>query len=850
MRNEKNHTGKLYFFAILTIAIAIRIYYALTTPLLETDGAIALLNGRVFDERGIIPFEGPFAAILNGSLYKIFGESILIGKLGDTFAGIGILILVYLFTNRAYGERAAILASFFVAFSPLNILFSIMAKPYMILSFFITLSAYLFFIGAGSGRNYLIVLAGACIPIAFGFRTFSIFTILGMMLLSVLLLILKGDDGREGKIKFYHPLIFIVSAFLFLLPIIFWRTGSLGLYFFRDFGMPQWLKSQDFVYMEKWENVENHLLDSPYLFFPVFILFPFIMMKDRSKRSASLLSFCYAFSFMFLLLINPGHHFPRILVPAIPFFCIMSASMIDHLMNNLKRGESYLLLSALVFSPVIYILGRMTGYLDTEVQSSAGVLKMLCFISISFVIVFIFSFVISNESKGKMLIPVSVLVPLILIVFSAEGIRQVDRRINLLSAGIMPYIGAIEHLPASSFAKGIIYENNPFGMLEGKDSKDLRDLPLKDSLSLLSGDYKPVFLRNDISYIVMPMYKYADGIFFTYRDMSIRGNEEEPKMHEELLSSKNLNRIYDNSSIICLYDPSIKRAGKPADFTGRAFPVRPYMGNRGGEFIETFFNGSFPKAGLDFSSVTLKNLRKSPEKLTYTVNFIDDAVEGESFYESDEEHNPWFSVYSHWSQGMPYMSSEIDYFSNNAAMVFPLYDSYSEGKLVRKLALDEGSYKVYARLSLSGVGTGKARMDFLFNGSTLSSFDLSSPSLSSGRMTNYCIGKINVQNIDESSLEVKASGSSDGAGSYILFDRLFFIREDSVSESVNHQEQNNTLSSLMNEPWQIVKNEINIPPLAEKTITLPKYEEHAPSRVEILVYSSTSKLSSLLYYYR
>ena len=828
-------TQWIIFLIILASAIFIRIYYSFTTPIFEADGAIALLTCRVFDMSGIISVEGPFASVLNGFLYKIFGESILIAKLGDTFAAIGILILCYFLALKAYNERTALLTIFFIAFSPLNILFSIMAKPYMVLSFFIMLSAYLFFIGVRAGKHYPVVLGGLCVPLAFGFRTFSIFSLLGMMIMSALLFFRNRSERKADATSFWYPLIFIASALVFLSPILAWRISKLGIYFFRDFGMPEWLKSQDFAYIQKWENVEHHYLDSPFLFFPAFLLFAALMFREREKITANLINFCYAFSFIFLLIINPGHHFPRILVPAIPFLAIMSAYLIDYFLHNLGKINNFSILTALTFSPWLYLLLRFTGPFRTEIFSTTGVIKMITFISVSFAITFLLAYITALKIDLKRSRSGLIFIVMIVSVFAADGLRQAGQQINFLSNSIMPYTAAIEFASPSGKAKGIIYENNPSGILEGKDSLDLRDLHLKDGLELIAGNYEPVLKKYGLSYFIMPMYRYADGIYFTYRDMSIRFLKEEPKMHEELLASGHLNRTYDNATIILLENPEIKLTAGPGQYSDRAIPVRAFTGNRGDDLIEVFFRNQDPEKGCNYALVDIKNRTQTSKELQYTVSLMDGVIEAESFYGKEKNNSPWFSAYSHWSEGTPYMR---DYFSNNTAMVFPLSDKSNEGTLYRKLQIDEACYRVYVRMSLPKMDKGEMHLNFSFNGKSLCSFDRR---LRGSEFKNYFLGEVNILKGKGNLFELNASGKTDGIETYIAFDRLVFIRK-----GCSKIKPEKIISIEETPPWEISRGIITLSPGEIKTIKIPKIYP-LTGRLEFLAYSPSSNISYLLY---
>ncbi len=825
--------GNIYIFVFLSIvlvATGIRVYYSLTTPLLETDGSIALLNARVLDEKGIISSEGPSASILNAFLLKIFGESILVGKLGNTAASIGVIFLIWFFCIRAYNVRTALFATFFLAFSPLNILFSIMAKPYMMLSFLIILSAYLYYLGAKKNSIVLIVCASLCIPVAFGFRTFSIFSFLAAGIVFALSVAAKVWEKGNREISLRYPLIYIFSGLIFFTPLLYWRIRKLGLYFFRDFGMPDWLRSQDYAYLERWENVEHHFLDSAFIFLPVFLMFIYFIFVNREKISANIIVFSFPASFIFLLIINPGHHFPRILVPAIPFLCIMSAVFLDYLLSGQNKPLNKSLLLTFPLSMWIYMAINLAGPFRTEVSTSSGVMRMTVNIAMTFTFFYLVSFVLSRGFNfgGK---TASLLVILILSGFAVDGIKRVDSRVNILSSAIMPYISAIEKMPLSGEARGILYENNPFGMLEGRDTKDLRNLALSDGIKLLSGDISAVSEKNNLSYFIIPGFKYADGIYYTYNDMSLRHNGFAPRMHEEMLSSSYLDRIYDNSKVIALFYPFSNPPHTPSLFTGRKIDVSAVFGKRGNDFTEVFFESEKPGEIPDEVVISNRSLRD--DNLMCAFYDADTVIEAESFYKKRGEYdNPWFYVYTHWDLGEDYFKT---FFYGNTAMVYPLSQGGKGGVLERDIPLSSGCYDIFAKISYKGDNYSGEVAEFFIDGNLLrklSGIDLAD-------LENYhFLGKTNIHEDKIVNMQLVIKENPSFKKSYLIFDRLVFQKSICFGDKDDNQ-----MPSLL----PLYEEKIKIHSGERKSIIIPE-EFKSRQHIEFIAYNPDNLASYLLRY--
>src|SRR3990172_180528 len=137
-----------YFPLIFPLLLggAVRIFYALTTTLIETDGAVILLNARQFAYTGKISLDSSLAGIILGFLYRITGEQLAVGKILESFIALLTIIITYIFCAKTYNLRVAFISSTILAIFPLHVIFSYLCKGYTYTSLLIISSALLLLI--------------------------------------------------------------------------------------------------------------------------------------------------------------------------------------------------------------------------------------------------------------------------------------------------------------------------------------------------------------------------------------------------------------------------------------------------------------------------------------------------------------------------------------------------------------------------------------------------------------------------------------------------------------------------------------------------------------------------------
>ena len=550
----------IYFPLVIPLLLGgiIRFFYSLSTPLIETDGAVILLNARQFAYTGKISIDSSLAGIILGFIYRFTGEHLVVGKILESLVALITIIITYIFCVKAYNPRVAFLSSTFLAIFPLHVIFSYLCKGYTYTSLLIISSALLLLISIEKEKFSFAVLAGITASLAFFFRTFSMAIVIGIFVWLLIDLIIKLKKKEKTDFLSKNLSVFLISSVLFLLPFFAYRINKLGIYFFRDFGMPAWLQSMEYFYRGLWSNICDYYSLIYFIFLPSFVFFIYISFSNKKIYIPNLLVLVFSLSYIILAIINPGHHFPRILMPAVPMMCIIMAVAIDSVFNSSSQHHSPFLILTLVLGSIFYLFLKFTGPFNTPLENLDGILKMTFYVSISYLLMALPSLLITKALNSKSLFQSNLFsytgtsILILMIIF--YSIRYTYWRTKDLTGWINSYIQAIKFIPESPDSL-LVYENAPFANLMGFEAYNFRDLELSDGIRMIRGDVEETARKYFIRFFVVPSHETDDRIYYTYREMSRRFTGKDPEFHSRLESSESISRIYDNGNIVIFFYP-------------------------------------------------------------------------------------------------------------------------------------------------------------------------------------------------------------------------------------------------------------------------------------------------------
>jgi 4-amino-4-deoxy-L-arabinose transferase-like glycosyltransferase len=325
----------------------------------------------------------PLYAWLTALVFKLFGFTEFWGRFWAVVFGIGGVYLTYLFAKSIYNERAGLISALIIATSPLYIVLSRMALVDVVLTFFITLSIYFFYLGFKNPTEkkwfYLMYFA-----MAFGTMTKGPLGIIVPGLAVGLFLII------EKKLSFIREMELIKGLGLYLLVASPWfiiETIREGSYFLKIiFG--QFLFS---IYMSP---MQQH--PGPIYYYLFVILLGFIPWSGLfvsaiiKKPNYLILSLFFV---MLAIFSTASTKVPGYFLPAFPAMAIITGNYLDEIFNGKFKLAYY---AGLIF-PVLFLL--LTTWVITTVKippeySQAAVyLQTLILICLAgFFLAFLFSF--------------------------------------------------------------------------------------------------------------------------------------------------------------------------------------------------------------------------------------------------------------------------------------------------------------------------------------------------------------------------------------------------------------------------------------------------------------------------
>ena len=318
----KRHAGLI---AIILVFVFSFYYYFNPNADLWWDSSVYTGMGKYiysFGESGLYEASRPLVwPLILGLFWKFGMDPVFFGKILVLFFGIGIITLTYLIACELFGKKAALLASFLLAFSPTFFLFNSIMFSEIPSAFFVMAGLYFFI-----KRRYS--LSGLIFGIAFMTRFFQVFAIIPIYLFFLYLVYKKNATKNQ---LLFSLLFFLIPAMPFLIwniilyknpfyPFLLqaWMTKFTGWAFHQPF-------SFYFISMVK-ENVLS--------IFSILGMF-FILKSEREMHK--LIPLMFLFGFIPHLL--APHKEMRLLIFIMPLLYILASYGIINLLEHFGKYE-------------------------------------------------------------------------------------------------------------------------------------------------------------------------------------------------------------------------------------------------------------------------------------------------------------------------------------------------------------------------------------------------------------------------------------------------------------------------------------------------------------------------------
>ena len=326
-------------FRLISLTQGIELQYKLDTSVFPDEAGFLIYAKYILNwDVGSISTSYHGSIIFSGIIaifYSVFGVYAIIGRLISIVFETFTIVIVYFFAKEIFvSEKKALLSSFLVAISSIMRFWDMRALSDGPLTFFFTLSLYLFFKGVKKEKIKYFILAGISSTVTFlvkfpGILTFFIFFIYFMIL------IVKPETRYKKKRIFISFLIililFMFTIFLILLSqlvIIYQPFIEIGEYLMVLFQQPTNLLYYIF-YLLSLDTIYGIII---LIFLIIIALYSIIKINNETLL---LIIWCVVFFIFFSF--YGGSELYRYLLPAFPaLYMLISNFFIDIIVNNLK----------------------------------------------------------------------------------------------------------------------------------------------------------------------------------------------------------------------------------------------------------------------------------------------------------------------------------------------------------------------------------------------------------------------------------------------------------------------------------------------------------------------------------
>jgi len=218
----------LVLFAIIILAAGLRFYnLAEKAPGIDEDFQLRVSNEnwdeliRIYQEEESNP---PLQTVLGKIFFDLGGDYYFV-RLLSVLAGIGAVLLTFLFVKESFNEKTALLAAFLLALNPLHVFFSQHTRSYSFLIFTFSLLLLFFFRFLRNPNKKNSIYLGVANALMF----YTHYT--GLIVIFIEALYLLGKWVQKGKTKtrlkeFSTP---IILSIILILPWVFVLLNHLGI---------------------------------------------------------------------------------------------------------------------------------------------------------------------------------------------------------------------------------------------------------------------------------------------------------------------------------------------------------------------------------------------------------------------------------------------------------------------------------------------------------------------------------------------------------------------------------------------------------------------------------------------
>lgn len=493
----------LIYWVIAAAAISVRIFFYVYTPLIDNDSIVIFMAARELISNGVVSMVNTLPVLLTGFFYRIFGEHILWARLPQLLGGIGTILLLII-SARKYGAVAGFTAGIIFAFLPIAILYGSIAKSYSLMVFLIFAGALVFDRAVEKQCAACSALSALLFILAFGCYTFaaiSIFPITVFFLLSIF---------RKKSRSFLKPSLITGAVFAMLLgAVIAWRWKVFGWSVLNDYVTDWRFDLATRIWEARWVGLTDIWGVGIAFLIPGIIVL--IWKSDTLRKQDPLIAYALIFIpvNVILWLVNPVNHFPRVLLPALPFLSLLIGLAIQRVNDEKAHwGTALAWIGTTLFSVAILYPRFNPG--DTPFwfftpETGSGIS-----LSIIAVVLFFFFFLIILKPIKKVRVHWQHLVPIsILLMAGTIGPVMTFQSVEAQARVFQSRARLVDAAGATGIMGGGDYQNLAH---TGNDSVAwMLDLTVEEINQVLKGEILDMCRARGISHVIVARHD-PDGV--------------------------------------------------------------------------------------------------------------------------------------------------------------------------------------------------------------------------------------------------------------------------------------------------------------------------------------------------
>ena len=376
--------AKLKLAIIVMIGILIRLYYFIGLNCSDDVHYVHLAN-QVLEGKFVPSYMTAMRLAMifpTAFFFKLFGYSQISATLYPLLCSIGNIILAYLLGKLVFNTRAGLLAALVMAFFPLDVNYATWIMPDVPLSFFHSLSVYLFLVGEKDKDNKKMILAGIFAGLSYLLK----YSGLLILIFFASYILIKTFYLRKIKTIYIYPFVGFFLVVTLESIYYFLATGNALLQFhvgFEYFAQKERLNYEfntDLSFYPKimfnLDNNWNFMINNKYTYFGFFyylfvISTIYILLKRESKAYIILLWFFSVFLYQQFGTMSykeyiPMHRLDRHLTT----LSISSTIIVAIFFSRILKGN---FLGRIGFLILIFLLLSFLSYIDsiTSLQRDA-----------------------------------------------------------------------------------------------------------------------------------------------------------------------------------------------------------------------------------------------------------------------------------------------------------------------------------------------------------------------------------------------------------------------------------------------------------------------------------------------